>query len=135
MTMTTCHPMYSGRERYIVHSVLDYWVGVSEGTPVELAGTGAVPATQKGASEQRRVRGKTVAGCMAGSDDGLGAVPAPSAAEVVSGVRSAVARAARPAWLRASIVVRLVAIVVVVCFAWVFPAVAPLMPFNDVTVG
>jgi hypothetical protein len=40
-----------------------------------------------------------------------------------------------PAWLRALIVVLLVAIVVVVCFAWVFPAVAPLMPFNDVTVG
>jgi sortase A len=49
MTMTTCHPMFSGRERFIVHSVLDYWVGVSQGTPVELAGTGAVPATQKGA--------------------------------------------------------------------------------------
>ncbi len=39
MTMTTCHPMYSASERYIVHSELDYWVPVSEGTPVELAGS------------------------------------------------------------------------------------------------
>jgi sortase A len=41
MTMTTCHPMYSASERYIVHSELDYWVPVSEGTPVELAGSAA----------------------------------------------------------------------------------------------
>ncbi len=39
-----------------------------------------------------------------------------------------------PTWLRALILVLLAAVVVVVCFAWVFPAIAPYMPFNDVTV-
>lgn len=39
-----------------------------------------------------------------------------------------------PTWLRALIMVLLAAAVVVVCFAWVFPAIAPYMPFNDVTV-
>ncbi len=39
-----------------------------------------------------------------------------------------------PWWLRAGILVVLAAVVVAVCFAWVFPAVAPLMPFNDITV-
>lgn len=29
----------------------------------------------------------------------------------------------------------LAAVVVAVCFQWVFPALAPLMPFNDNTVG
>lgn len=36
MTMTTCHPMFSARERFVVHSVLDYWAPVSEGVPEEL---------------------------------------------------------------------------------------------------
>ncbi|WP_051682016.1 class E sortase [Cellulomonas sp. HZM] len=36
MTMTTCHPMFSARERYIVHLKLDYWAPVSDGTPAEL---------------------------------------------------------------------------------------------------
>ncbi|MDM7830173.1 class E sortase [Cellulomonas edaphi] len=36
MTMTTCHPMYSARERFIVHLELDYWAPVSSGTPAEL---------------------------------------------------------------------------------------------------
>ena len=36
--------------------------------------------------------------------------------------------------LRVGILVVLAAVVVAVCFAWVFPAVAPLMPFNDITV-
>ncbi|WP_411910640.1 class E sortase [Actinotalea sp. M2MS4P-6] len=36
MTMTTCHPMYSARERYVVHARLDYWLPAAEGTPVEL---------------------------------------------------------------------------------------------------
>ncbi len=39
-----------------------------------------------------------------------------------------------PWWLRVGILVVLAAVVVTVCFAWVFPAVAPLMPFNDITV-
>lgn len=37
ITLTTCHPMFSARERYIVHGVLDYWAPVSEGVPAELA--------------------------------------------------------------------------------------------------
>ncbi len=37
MTLTTCHPMYSARERYIVHALLDYWVPADEDTPVDLA--------------------------------------------------------------------------------------------------
>jgi sortase A len=36
ITMTTCHPMYSANQRYIVHGVLDYWAPVSSGTPAEL---------------------------------------------------------------------------------------------------
>lgn len=36
MTMTTCHPMYSARERYIVHATLDYWMESADGPPVEL---------------------------------------------------------------------------------------------------
>ncbi len=44
LTMTTCHPMYSARERYVVHGVLDYWLPVSEGTPSELTELAAAPA-------------------------------------------------------------------------------------------
>ena len=40
-----------------------------------------------------------------------------------------------PTALRAAAVLVLVAVVVVVCFGWVFPAVAPHLPFNDGTVG
>ena len=39
-----------------------------------------------------------------------------------------------PVWLRVVLLAILAAAVVAVCFAWVFPAVAPLMPFTDVTV-
>ncbi|MBD7918719.1 class E sortase [Cellulomonas sp. Sa3CUA2] len=38
ITLTTCHPMFSARERYIVHGVLDYWAPVTDGTPAELLG-------------------------------------------------------------------------------------------------
>ena len=37
MTLTTCHPMFSARERFIVHAGLDYWLPVTEGTPTELS--------------------------------------------------------------------------------------------------
>ncbi len=40
-----------------------------------------------------------------------------------------------PTWVRAVTSVVLVALVVVACFAWVFPWVAPFMPFNEQTVG
>lgn len=36
ITLTTCHPMFSAAERYIVYGTLDYWAPVSEGTPKEL---------------------------------------------------------------------------------------------------
>jgi len=36
MTMTTCHPMYSARERYVVHALLDYWMPSDAGAPAEL---------------------------------------------------------------------------------------------------
>jgi len=36
ITLTTCHPMFSARERYIVHGVLDYWAPVADGIPAEL---------------------------------------------------------------------------------------------------
>jgi len=36
ITLTTCHPMYSASQRYVVHGLLDYWMPVSDGTPVEL---------------------------------------------------------------------------------------------------
>lgn len=38
MTLTTCHPMFSARERFIVHAELDYWLPVADGTPTELTG-------------------------------------------------------------------------------------------------
>ena len=38
ITLTTCHPMFSARERFIVHGVLDYWAPTSDGTPAELLG-------------------------------------------------------------------------------------------------
>ena len=38
ITLTTCHPMFSARERFIVHGVLDYWAPTSDGIPAELAG-------------------------------------------------------------------------------------------------
>ncbi|GEN81505.1 class E sortase [Actinotalea fermentans] len=36
MTMTTCHPMYSARERYIVHATFDYWMPTDAGLPPDL---------------------------------------------------------------------------------------------------
>lgn len=40
ITMTSCHPMFSAKERYIVHGELDYWMPVTEGTPKELTDAG-----------------------------------------------------------------------------------------------
>jgi len=39
-----------------------------------------------------------------------------------------------PVWVRVGILVVVAAAVVAVCFLWVFPEIAPLMPFNDITV-
>lgn len=38
MTLTTCHPMFSARERFIVHAELDYWTPVADQIPLELTG-------------------------------------------------------------------------------------------------
>jgi len=40
-----------------------------------------------------------------------------------------------PAWVRVVLLGAAAIVVLGACFGWVFPAVAPLMPFNDTTVG
>ncbi|PFG34753.1 hypothetical protein [Sanguibacter antarcticus] len=40
-----------------------------------------------------------------------------------------------PAWLRVVMLVVLAVAAVMVCFEWLFPAVADYMPFNEQTVG
>jgi hypothetical protein len=40
-----------------------------------------------------------------------------------------------PRWARALTLVVLALAVVAACFEWVFPVLAPVMPFNDTTVG
>ena len=39
-----------------------------------------------------------------------------------------------PVWVRVAIVALVAVAVVSICFNWLFPAVAPFMPFNDITV-
>ena len=42
LTLTACHPMYSARERYIVHAEFAYWTERADGIPEALAtGTAA----------------------------------------------------------------------------------------------
>lgn len=38
ITLTSCHPMFSARERYIVWGEFEYWAPTSEGIPAELEG-------------------------------------------------------------------------------------------------
>ncbi len=39
ITLTTCHPMFSARQRYVVHGELDYWASADDGSvPAELLG-------------------------------------------------------------------------------------------------
>ena len=39
ITLTTCHPMFSAKQRYVVHGELDYWASADDGSvPAELAG-------------------------------------------------------------------------------------------------
>ena len=38
LTLTACHPMYSARERYIVHAKFAYWTDRADGIPEALAG-------------------------------------------------------------------------------------------------
>ena len=46
MTLTTCHPLFSARQRYIVHALLEGWLPVGAGTPEAL---GEGPGTDGGA--------------------------------------------------------------------------------------
>ncbi|WP_260855735.1 class E sortase [Curtobacterium sp. 9128] len=39
LTLTACHPMWSAKQRYIVHAKLDYWMQAADGTPKELSET------------------------------------------------------------------------------------------------
>lgn len=41
LTLTTCHPMFSARERYVVHAVLDAWQPPAAGPPGVLLAGGA----------------------------------------------------------------------------------------------
>ncbi|WP_336921502.1 class E sortase [Aquipuribacter sp. SD81] len=41
LTMTSCHPMYSARERYVVHALLESTTARADGPPAVLAGAGA----------------------------------------------------------------------------------------------
>lgn len=36
ITLTSCHPMYSAAERYIVHGELEYWAPVGDAVPAEI---------------------------------------------------------------------------------------------------
>lgn len=36
LTLTACHPMFSARQRYIVHAEFDYWTARSDGRPADL---------------------------------------------------------------------------------------------------
>lgn len=36
ITLTTCHPLWSTRQRYVVHGVLDHWIALEDGRPAEL---------------------------------------------------------------------------------------------------
>jgi sortase A len=36
ITLTTCHPLWSTRERWIIHGVLDHWIDRTDGRPAEM---------------------------------------------------------------------------------------------------
>ena len=38
ITLTACHPMYSARQRYVVHGLLEGWLPVADGAPAALTG-------------------------------------------------------------------------------------------------
>ena len=40
LTLTTCHPIGSDRQRYIVYALFDFWMPVSEGIPQLLIDAG-----------------------------------------------------------------------------------------------
>lgn len=48
ITLTTCHPKFSARERFVVHGELAYWAPVGRGTPQELLDAGIHPSAFRG---------------------------------------------------------------------------------------
>lgn len=48
ITLTTCHPRFSARKRFVVHGELDYWAPVGGGTPRELLDAGIHPSAFRG---------------------------------------------------------------------------------------
>ena len=38
LTLTSCHPLWSIAERYVVHAQLEYWLPLDDGYPAELEG-------------------------------------------------------------------------------------------------
>ena len=47
LTLTACHPMFSARERIIVHAEFAYWTKRSDGVPEALADDTADPGTEE----------------------------------------------------------------------------------------
>jgi sortase A len=37
LTLTACHPLFSARERYVVHAEFVYWTDRADGIPEALA--------------------------------------------------------------------------------------------------
>lgn len=48
LTLTTCHPMYSARERFVVYAVLDSWQPRTAGPPASLGRAGGTAGTTTG---------------------------------------------------------------------------------------
>ncbi|MGP9744267.1 class E sortase [Brachybacterium sp. AOP29-B2-41] len=65
LTLTACHPMYSARERYIVHAEFAYWTDRADGIPEALA-TGA-GGSDGGASDGAASSGGAPGGIPAGN--------------------------------------------------------------------
>ncbi|WP_299299475.1 class E sortase [uncultured Brachybacterium sp.] len=60
LTLTACHPMYSARERYIVHAEFAYWTDRADGIPEALAT--AAGGADDGASDGRASDGGAAPG-------------------------------------------------------------------------
>jgi sortase A len=55
LTLTACHPMYSARERYVVHAELAYWTARADGIPEALStSVGGGAGTAAGPLEEAR---------------------------------------------------------------------------------
>lgn len=47
LTLTACHPMFSARERYIVHAEFAYWTDREDGIPEALATGDGAPGSEE----------------------------------------------------------------------------------------